>query len=143
MRWWRYPHQKLRRKRHPYHKNSEPSPEYRSDKRNVSLSLRFVTHTHTQLFFLIHRLNTKPTLAIFGAVLVVFVPMSIFLDQYVVEAKHSLAIFAVGCYLVWSSYFSFHYHLQRYSQSYKAIQEDKQFYVLSNFIKSALLLSYR
>ena len=72
----------------------------------------------------------------------VFVPMSIFLDQYVVEAKHSLAIFAVGCYLVWSSYFSFHYHLQRYSQSYKAIQEDKQFYVLSNFIKSALLLSY-
>jgi len=91
---------------------------------------------------LIQTLNTRPTLAIFAIYAVVFVPISLFLDSFVAEATHSFAVFAVGSYLVWSSYFSFHYHLLKYSTSYGQIPIDKQFYVLSNFIKSALLLSY-
>lgn len=91
---------------------------------------------------LIQALNAKPLLAIFGIFIVVFLPASYVLDQYVAEAKHSLVMFAAGSYMVWSSYFSFHYHLKRYSSSYRRIPLDKQFYVLSNFIKSALLLSY-
>ena len=35
-----------------------------------------------------------------------------------------------------------HYYLERWSSSYNAISEDKQFYVLSNAIKSASLLLY-
>jgi len=91
---------------------------------------------------LIQALNTRPTLAIFGIFLVVFVPLSLFLDSYVAEATHSFAIFLVGSYLVWSSYFAFHFFLLKHSSSYGRIPIDKQFYVLSNFIKSALLLSY-
>ena len=51
-------------------------------------------------------------------------------------------VFGVGSYVVFSSYFVFHYYLSLHSSSYSAIPSDKQFYVLSNLIKSAVLLSY-
>lgn len=53
-----------------------------------------------------------------------------------------LAIFVVGSYVVFSSYFVCDYFMSRHSSSYASIADDKKFYVLSNLIKSAMLLAY-
>lgn len=82
------------------------------------------------------------TLVVLGIVTGVFGMASWFLETYVVTGNQALAVFVVGAYVVWSSYHSFHYYLSKYSSSYASIAADKQFYVLSNLIKSAVLLSY-
>lgn len=87
-------------------------------------------------------LNTTPTLVIFAVTLAFFSAASAFLERYVVTATENIVVFFVGSYVVFSSYFVFHYFLGRYSSSYQHIEKDKQFYVLSNLIKSATLLSY-
>lgn len=87
-------------------------------------------------------LNAGPTAAVLAAAFVFFSLLSYFLDQYVVTAKQSIAVFLVGSYVVFSSYFTFHFYLEKYSESYRNVESDKQFYVLSNLLKSATLLSY-
>lgn len=82
------------------------------------------------------------TFVVLAIVTTVFGLSSYFLDQYVVTASSALVVFLVGSYVVWSSYHSFHFYLTKYSKSYASIPHDKQFYVLSNLIKSAVLLSY-
>jgi hypothetical protein len=44
--------------------------------------------------------------------------------------------------MVFSSYFVANHYMLRLSTSYAAIPDDKKFYVLSNTIKSAVLLVY-
>jgi len=44
--------------------------------------------------------------------------------------------------MIASTYFVCDYYMLRHSSSYRAIPEDKKFYVLSNVIKSGVLLSY-
>lgn len=87
-------------------------------------------------------LNTGPTLAVLGVAFGFFSLLSYFLDQFVVTTQQSVIVFVVGSYVVFTSYFTFHYFLCQYSTSYKGVESDKQFYVLSNLIKSATLLSY-
>lgn len=82
------------------------------------------------------------TCVVLGIVTAVFGLASLFLETYVVTANKALVVFTVGSYVVWSSYHSFHFYLTKYSKSYASIAPDKQFYVLSNLIKSAVLLSY-
>ena len=62
--------------------------------------------------------------------------------MYVVSARAHFAVFAVGTYVVFSSYFVADYFLARQSTSYARIPDDKKFYVLSNLIKSAVLTAY-
>lgn len=87
-------------------------------------------------------LNTGPTVAVLAAAFIFFSLLSYFLDQYIVTAEQSIAVFLVGSYVVFTSYFTFHFYLEKYSASYRNVESDKQFYVLSNLIKSATLLSY-
>jgi len=87
-------------------------------------------------------MSSLSTFVVLGIVTTVFGLASYFLDQYVVTASSALVVFVVGSYVVWSSYHSFHFYLMQYSNSYRTIPPDKQFYVLSNLIKSAVLLSY-
>ena len=80
---------------------------------------------------------------ILGIVTAVFGLASLFLETYVVTANAAIVVFVVGAYVVWSSYHSFHFYLTKLSESYAAIDDQaKQFYVLSNLIKSAVLLAY-
>lgn len=73
----------------------------------------------------------------------VFGLASLFLETYVLNANAAIVVFVVGSYVVWSSYHSFHFYLMKCSKSYASIDDQpKQFYVLSNLIKSAVLLSY-
>jgi hypothetical protein len=87
-------------------------------------------------------LNLGPKLAVVGILILVFGAASYFLDKYVITATHNIAVFIVGSYVVFSSYFTFNYYLNVLSSSYQQIEEDKKFYVLSNLMKSGLLLSY-
>merc|ERR1711871_350702 len=72
----------------------------------------------------------------------VFGGASYFLQHYVITANSSHVVFLVGSYVVFSSYFTFDYFLKEYSTSYRDIPSEKKFYVLSNLIKSGVLLSY-
>ena len=48
----------------------------------------------------------------------------------------------MGSYIVFSTYFVANHFMVKNSSSYALIPEDKKFYVLSNLIKSAVLLAY-
>ena len=88
------------------------------------------------------RLNALPSYALFSPIACVFACASAFLEVYVVSARAHFAVFAVGTYVVFSSYFVADYFLARQSTSYARIPDDKKFYVLSNLIKSAVLTAY-
>ena len=88
------------------------------------------------------RLNALPSYALFLPIACVFACASAFLEVYVVSARAHFAVFAVGTYVVFSSYFVADYFLARQSTSYARIPDDKKFYVLSNLIKSAVLTAY-
>jgi len=88
------------------------------------------------------RLNALPSYALFLPIACVFACASAFLEVYVDSARAHFAVFAVGTYVVFSSYFVADYFLARQSTSYARIPDDKKFYVLSNLIKSAVLTAY-
>jgi len=88
-------------------------------------------------------LNVKPVFWFAFPVALFFSLVAWFLERYVVDgATAHLAVFAVGAYIVFSSYFVCDYVMSRRSTSYGSIPDDKKFYVLSNLIKSAVLFSY-
>ena len=88
-------------------------------------------------------LHVAPQLALGVPIFLVFLSLSAFLEVYILDnASSFLAIFAVGSYIVFSSYFVADHYMSRISTSYASIPDDKKFYVLSNLIKSAVLLAY-
>jgi hypothetical protein len=88
-------------------------------------------------------LNAAPVLFLCGAVFGVFATLSAFLEYYVITSTGiHLGIFAVGSYIVFSSYFVMDHYLGKLSSSYTAIPDDKRFYVISNLVKSGVLLAY-
>jgi hypothetical protein len=100
--------------------------------------LRALNDFHSHL-----RLNVKPALAFGLPIFVLFAMMAVFLEMYVVGGSTAnLAVFVVGSYIVFSSYFVANHYMIRASSSYQNIPDDKKFYVLSNLIKSAVLLAY-
>ena len=93
-------------------------------------------------YILMSGLNTLPSSIIMAIVTLFFGLSSYFLQQYVITANAALVVFVVGSYVVFSSYFMFDFYLRKLSSSYRSTDADKRFYVLSNLIKSAVLLSY-
>jgi len=89
-----------------------------------------------------YNLNTLPHYLIICPLLLFFGSASYFLQKYVITAETAFVVGLVGSYVVFTSYFTFDYYLKQLSSSYKSIPEDKQFYVLSNLIKSAALFAY-
>ena len=87
-------------------------------------------------------LNLTPMLWFATPVCLVFLSLSAFLEYYVSSTTAHVAIFAVGAYLVFSSYFVANHYMMQLSASYAAIPDDKKFYVLCNLIKSAVLIAY-
>lgn len=96
-------------------------------------------------------LNAGPTFSLGVPLFVLFLGLSMFLEtlmtaestrEMIERPEAHIAIFIIGSYVVFSSYFVCDYFMSRHSGSYKIIADDKQFYVLSNLIKSAVLLAY-
>ena len=84
----------------------------------------------------------QPTLWILGGSIIFFSLAVNFMDIYIVSASSCLTVFVIGSYVIFSSYFMIHYYLMILSSSYQKISNEKQFYILSNLIKSAALLAY-
>merc|ERR1719473_43722 len=93
-----------------------------------------------------HEINLAPSLALCVPIFAVFMGLAAGLEYYILHhADHSLpflAMFFVGSYIVFSSYFVANHYMSTFSKSYASIPDDKKFYVLSNLIKSAALLAY-
>jgi len=87
-------------------------------------------------------LNLQPSLWFMAAICCFSASATAFLETYVLSASGHLAVFLVGGYVVFSSYFVCDYVMMRVSTSYAAIPDAKKFYVLSNLVKAAVLLSY-
>ena len=74
--------------------------------------------------------------------IVFFTIATIFMDIYILSSGSCITVFIIGSYVIFSSYFMIHYYLEKMSESYRNINEQKKFYILSNLIKSAALLAY-
>jgi hypothetical protein len=116
--------------------SDKSKPQVANDSSCRQLNMQWVT---TEL----DHLNLQPTLWAGFPLFGFFCGAAYFLETYVVSsATAHLVLFLVGSYVVFSAYFVLHFYLSRHSSSYARIADDKKFYVLSNLIKSAVLLSY-
>ena len=84
-------------------------------------------------------LHVTPTVSIMAVVGIFTAISSYFVSEYIVDIVRTEAVFAVGSYIVFASYFMLHYYLLKFSSSYNAVTQEKHFYVISNLIKSAML----
>ena len=57
----------------------------------------------------------------------------------ILQSEHYYSVYIVGFYIIFSSYFVLRHYLEKYSVSYKKLDENKKMYVVSNFIKAAAL----
>jgi hypothetical protein len=87
-------------------------------------------------------MHGRPAYWLLGASFLFFSLASWFMDRFIVSSRSCLSVFVIGSYIVFSSYFMIHYFVNSMSSSYKNLDKGKQFYVLSNLIKSAALLAY-
>ena len=89
----------------------------------------------------LENLHLIPTISCLFCVGALYI-LTILMQFYVINFKNSVLLFGLGSLLTFCSYFVMNFYLEKYSNSYKAIPKDRRFYVLSNLIKSALLLIY-
>ena len=84
-------------------------------------------------------LIANPTVVIIAIVSALTAAASYFVSEYILNIVHTESVFLLGSYVTFTSYFILHYYLVKHSSSYQNVDEDKQFYVLSNLIKTAVL----
>lgn len=70
-------------------------------------------------------LNASPTFFITLIVAILTSSASYFVSEYVVDVVRTEAVFLLGCYVTFTSYFMFHYYLNLYSSSYRAVDSGK------------------
>ena len=85
------------------------------------------------------QINATPATAVIGIMAGVTLIASIVLEAHVLAAVDHRAVFVIGSYVVFSSYFVIYYFLEMYSSSFRSITPEKRFYTLSNLIKSGML----
>nr|CCC93526.1 conserved hypothetical protein [Trypanosoma congolense IL3000] len=64
-----------------------------------------------------------------------------FLRHHVIDTRDHFCLFVTGTYMIFSSYFVAYYFLGQYSESFRRISQDKQFYTIANLIKAGILAS--
>ena len=87
-------------------------------------------------------LNKTPSYICVSTVSILYALIYFSMQSFVINYNHSIILFALGSLLTFCSYFVMDFYLNKYSSSYQAIPQKKKFYVLSNLIKSGLLLIY-
>lgn len=86
-------------------------------------------------------LHPEPALIVGGCTTAMSVVIGYFLQNHVLDTRDHIALFAVGTYIVFSSYYMIYYFLERYSTSFRKISQDKKFYTIGNLIKAGVLIS--
>ena len=88
-------------------------------------------------------INNLPSVCILFINILFFYSIQYILTTYIIHSSQSLLIFIFGSFLVFALYYVFDYLLLLFSRSYYLIDtKEKRSYVLSNLIKSGLLLVY-
>eukprot|EP01063_Lacrimia_lanifica_P022038 TRINITY_DN29748_c0_g1_i1.p1 TRINITY_DN29748_c0_g1~~TRINITY_DN29748_c0_g1_i1.p1 ORF type:complete len:321 (+),score=62.07 TRINITY_DN29748_c0_g1_i1:81-1043(+) len=85
------------------------------------------------------RLHTGPATAVIGIMGACALAAALVLDSHVLKSVDHRAVFLIGSYVVFSSYFVIYYFLDKYSSSFKDVEVDNRFYTISNLIKSGML----
>eukprot|EP00742_Colponemidia_sp_Colp-10_P016918 GILJ01019429.1.p1 GENE.GILJ01019429.1~~GILJ01019429.1.p1 ORF type:complete len:329 (+),score=25.09 GILJ01019429.1:202-1188(+) len=84
-------------------------------------------------------LHAQPTLVV-GFLSTTFIMICTYImQQYVLGIKDHVGLFAMGCYVNFSSYYVVYFYLEKYSTSFRKISQDKKFYTISNIIKASML----
>lgn len=88
-------------------------------------------------------INNLPAICILFMNILFFYSIQFILTNYIIHSSQSLLIFIFGSFLVFALYYLFDHLLLLFSRSYYLIDnKEKRSYVLSNLIKSGLLLVY-
>eukprot|EP01061_Rhynchopus_euleeides_P031713 TRINITY_DN5250_c0_g1_i1.p1 TRINITY_DN5250_c0_g1~~TRINITY_DN5250_c0_g1_i1.p1 ORF type:complete len:336 (+),score=137.18 TRINITY_DN5250_c0_g1_i1:91-1008(+) len=85
------------------------------------------------------QINAAPATAVISVMAVVTLVTSIVLNEHVLWSVDHRAVFVIGSYVVFSSYYMIYYFLEKYSSSFREVAEDNRFYTISNLIKSGML----
>lgn len=84
-------------------------------------------------------LHAAPTSWMIGSCMVTVMLAMYLIRNHIVSTKDHVGLFAIGSYVIFSSYFLAHYWLDRLSSSFRKISSDKKFYTISNLLKSGIL----
>jgi len=87
-------------------------------------------------------LNKIPSIIIFFILSIIFFCINYFLKYYIITVMDSVKLFLLGSFTIYFLYYILDFLLTLFSPSYRNIQNDKKFYILSNIIKSSLLFIY-
>eukprot|EP01064_Diplonema_japonicum_P016284 TRINITY_DN2428_c1_g1_i1.p1 TRINITY_DN2428_c1_g1~~TRINITY_DN2428_c1_g1_i1.p1 ORF type:complete len:305 (+),score=24.70 TRINITY_DN2428_c1_g1_i1:69-983(+) len=85
------------------------------------------------------QINATPATAVISIMAVVTLITSIVLNDHVLWTVDHRAVFVIGSYVIFSSYYMIYYFLEKYSSSFRGISPEKRFYTISNLIKSGML----
>lgn len=84
-------------------------------------------------------LHFLPSLIVCGGAFFVVLLMNVFLQRMVLSASDHAAVFSIGGFMCFSSYFMIYYFLNEYAPSFRRISKEKQFYTISNLMKAGIL----
>eukprot|EP01063_Lacrimia_lanifica_P039072 TRINITY_DN8479_c0_g5_i1.p1 TRINITY_DN8479_c0_g5~~TRINITY_DN8479_c0_g5_i1.p1 ORF type:complete len:293 (+),score=106.77 TRINITY_DN8479_c0_g5_i1:70-948(+) len=87
------------------------------------------------------RLHATPATAVIGTMGACCLASAVILDSHVLRSVDHRAVFLIGSYVVFSSYFVIKHFLEEYSSSFRDVDRDNRFYTISNLIKSGMLAS--
>lgn len=87
------------------------------------------------------QLHAAPTFWVIAATMAFSSISTYILDQHILSTKDQVAVFVIGSYVVFSSYYVIYHFLDRFSTSFKAISDDKKMYTISNLLKAGILMS--
>ena len=85
------------------------------------------------------QLNAKPATAVISIMFLVTLVTSVVLNDHVVKTVDHRAVFVIGSYVVFSSYYMIYFFLEKYSSSFRSVCQENRFYTISNLIKSGML----
>ena len=88
------------------------------------------------------QINRLPTVLTVLPVILIYTALWYYMEYYILTTNHSISLFAMGCYLTWTSYYTLDHFLVKCSVSYKTLLKQDRYYVISNLIKSGLLFVY-
>eukprot|EP01059_Diplonema_ambulator_P030698 TRINITY_DN5355_c0_g1_i1.p1 TRINITY_DN5355_c0_g1~~TRINITY_DN5355_c0_g1_i1.p1 ORF type:complete len:310 (+),score=86.04 TRINITY_DN5355_c0_g1_i1:415-1344(+) len=86
-----------------------------------------------------NQINATPATAVISVMAIITLVTSVVLNEHVLWTIDHRAVFVIGSYVIFSSYYMIYYFLEKYSSSFRSITPDKRFYTISNLIKSGML----
>lgn len=86
--------------------------------------------------------SIEPAVFVSGVAAVLNIVFVRFIQNHVLDTHDQLSLFIIGSYLIFTSYYTAYYFLERFSDSFRRTSSvDKKFYIIGNLIKAGTLFS--